>query len=84
MPTRYRQPKTLAMAALAALFLGSAPLHAEDEARAPERVTFPSADGRTSLIGYLYKPSAMPSRRVPAVVMMHGRAGAYSACERRL
>ena len=41
MPTRYRQPKTLAMAALAALFLGSAPLHAEDEARAPEREDFP-------------------------------------------
>lgn len=45
----------------------------------PERVTFPSADGKTELIGYVFKPSVMPAARVPAVVMMHGRAGAYSS-----
>jgi dienelactone hydrolase len=44
----------------------------------PERVTFPSADGKTSLVGYLFKPQGDPAR-VPAVVMMHGRAGAYSS-----
>src|SRR5437588_3902339 len=43
---------------------------------APERVTFPSADGRTNLVGYLYRPAQ--AGRVPAVVMMHGRAGPYS------
>ena len=53
-----------------------------DGARAadlPERVTFPSADGKTTLVGYLFKPDAAPRPRVPAVVMMHGRAGAYSS-----
>jgi dienelactone hydrolase len=67
-----------AIAVLIALFLGSAPLHAEDEGPVPERVTFTSADGRTSLVGYLYKPTTMSAPRVPAVVMMHGRAGPYS------
>ena len=44
----------------------------------PQRVTFPSADGHTMLVGYLYLPA---KQRVPApaVVMMHGRAGAYSS-----
>jgi dienelactone hydrolase len=45
----------------------------------PERVTFLSADGRTELVGYVFRPSTMPAPRVPAVVMMHGRAGAYSS-----
>ena len=45
----------------------------------PERATFPSADGRTTLVGYVFKPARMPAARVPAVVMMHGRAGAYSS-----
>jgi len=45
----------------------------------PERVTFRSGDGKTVLVGYLFKSSPMPARRAPAVVMMHGRAGAYSS-----
>lgn len=45
----------------------------------PERVTFPSADGKTTLVGYVFKPGALPAPPVPAVVMMHGRAGAYSS-----
>jgi carboxymethylenebutenolidase len=44
----------------------------------PERVVFPSADGRTMLIGYLFAPAHRSSGLAPAVVMMHGRAGAYS------
>src|SRR5271166_5673066 len=44
----------------------------------PERVQFPSADGKTILVGYVFKPSIQPAGRVPAVVMMHGRAGPYS------
>jgi len=44
----------------------------------PERVTFPSADGRTVLTGYLFVPAQRAAGRGPAVVMMHGRAGAYS------
>ena len=44
----------------------------------PERVVFPSADGKTDLVGYLFKGINGASRS-PAVVMMHGRAGAYSS-----
>jgi dienelactone hydrolase len=45
----------------------------------PERVTFASADGTTTLVGYLFKPARMPAGEAPAVVLMHGRAGAYSS-----
>src|SRR3954462_1853122 len=45
----------------------------------PERVTFPSGDGKTTLAGYVYAPARRTNARVPAVVMMHGRAGAYSS-----
>ncbi|WP_315838337.1 dienelactone hydrolase family protein [Bradyrhizobium prioriisuperbiae] len=45
----------------------------------PERVTFASADGRTTLVGYVFKPEGPHPARTPAVVMMHGRAGAYSS-----
>jgi dienelactone hydrolase len=44
----------------------------------PERVTFLSADRKTTLVGYVYAPEGSHPARVPAVVMMHGRAGAYS------
>jgi len=43
-----------------------------------ERVTFPSADRATMLVGYLFRPEGPHPARMPAVVMMHGRAGAYS------
>jgi carboxymethylenebutenolidase len=43
----------------------------------PERVTFPSADGKTTLVGYVFAPKARTGVG-PAVVMMHGRGGAYS------
>jgi len=45
----------------------------------PERVQFASADGKTMLTGYVFKPPISPATRVPAVVMMHGRAGPYSS-----
>jgi carboxymethylenebutenolidase len=45
----------------------------------PERVTFASADGRTTLVGYVFLPEVPHPARTPAVVMMHGRAGAYSS-----
>jgi carboxymethylenebutenolidase len=45
----------------------------------PERVQFGSLDGKTTLVGYVFKPAIQPAERVPAVVMMHGRAGAYSS-----
>jgi len=43
----------------------------------PETVHFPSADGKTNLIGYLYRPDGAGPH--PAVVLLHGRAGAYSS-----
>jgi dienelactone hydrolase len=65
-------------ATLMVSLLGTDAAQAQEEGPAPERVTFMSADGHTNLIGYLYRPTTMPDARVPAVVMMHGRAGAYS------
>ncbi len=44
-----------------------------------ERVSFLSADGSTMLVGYIFKPQGPHAARMPAVVMMHGRAGAYSS-----
>jgi len=63
--------------AAALLALAVREVHAESGGQAPERVTFASADGKTTLVGYLYKPDNTVGR-VPAVVMMHGRSGAYS------
>lgn len=64
--------------ALGGLALSTQPQPAYAEGP-PERAVFLSADGKTELIGYLFRPSPMPAPRVPAVVMMHGRAGAYSS-----
>ncbi len=45
-------------------------------AAVPETVKFASRDGKTELIGYLFKPAAAGPHA--AVVMLHGRAGPYS------
>jgi dienelactone hydrolase len=47
-------------------------------AQVPETVSFPSLDGHTKLVGYLFAP--VPRRPAPtaAVVLLHGRAGPYS------
>src|SRR5438067_12167707 len=42
-----------------------------------ETVRFPSADGKTSLVGYLFVPGGEPLH--PAIVLLHGRAGPYSS-----
>lgn len=44
---------------------------------AQQQVTFPSRDGRTTLVGYVFAPPG--TTRHPGVVLMHGRAGAYSS-----
>jgi carboxymethylenebutenolidase len=41
----------------------------------PETVHFPSADGKTELTGYLFRPAKLAHRG--AVVMAHGRSGPY-------
>src|SRR2546423_14602069 len=46
----------------------------------PETVEFASADGKSQLVGYVFKPTA--PGRYPAIVMLHGRAGVYSTLKR--
>ncbi|HEY3441210.1 MAG TPA: dienelactone hydrolase family protein [Paludibaculum sp.] len=63
------------MKTVLALTLAAAGALAAD--RAPKTVRFPSGDGKTQLIGYLYRPGGPGPH--PAVVLLHGRAGAYSS-----
>jgi carboxymethylenebutenolidase len=72
--TMSRTTALLAPIAALALMLTLASAHAQT----PQRVTFPSNDGKTTLTGYLFVPRGKAQRR-PAIVMMHGRAGAYSS-----
>jgi carboxymethylenebutenolidase len=53
-------------------------------AATPETVTFESLDAKTRLTGYLYLPRGDRGKNGshPAVVMLHGRAGAYSSLKR--
>ena len=56
------------------LFLAFAVMPAQAE---PATVYFRSADGRTDLAAYLFKPTTPGPH--PAIVLLHGRAGPYSA-----
>lgn len=67
--------KVVAPLVIAAAFL---PAPANAQHAVAERVTFASADRSTALTGYLFKPANPAASLAPAVVMMHGRAGAYS------
>lgn len=53
-------------------------------AQVPETVAFDSADGKVKLTGFLYLPDAKswPGQR-PAIVMLHGRSGVYSASAKK-
>lgn len=62
--------------ALATAALAACAAQAQD---APQRVVFPSADGNTMLVGYVFRPAGAATMPRPAVVMMHGRAGPYSS-----
>ncbi len=42
-----------------------------------ETVHFPSEDGKTKLVGYVFRPSG--GGRHAAIVLLHGRAGPYSS-----
>ena len=61
----------------ACLALAAPAFAAKSHAATAETVHFPSADGHTELVGYLFTPAG-PGRH-PAVVMLHGRAGPYSS-----
>jgi len=67
--------RLLVLVCLPAVLLGAAPPPIPPTA---ERVSFPSADNTTMLVAYLFRPQGPHTARMPAVVMMHGRAGAYS------
>jgi len=67
-----------AACAAAGLILLASPTARAFAADTPERVTFSSADRKTTLVGYVYTPEGAHAAHVPAVVMMHGRAGPYS------
>lgn len=43
----------------------------------PQTLYFRSADGRTDIVGYLFRPRTPPP--YPAIVMLHGRGGPYSS-----
>ena len=74
MRTLLRITSLIGLAASVAVACVGGPVAAGDI----ERVEFASADGKTTLTGYLFRPQLPDGVRVPAVVMMHGRAGAYS------
>lgn len=44
---------------------------------APDTVFFPSADGSTEIVAYRFKPQTRGPH--PAIVLLHGRGGPYSA-----
>jgi dienelactone hydrolase len=60
------------IAVLLFLLIAAMPAQAE-----PETVYFKSADGQADIAGYLFRPRAPGPR--PAIVLLHGRAGPYSA-----
>jgi len=59
------------------VFLTLAMLPAAAALAAPDTVFFPSADGATEIVAYLFKPQT-PGLH-PAIVMLHGRGGPYSS-----
>jgi len=71
----YRAIRVLAIIAWVFGMMLSYGAKAED---LPVRVEFPSADKQTMLVGYYFKPEGEHPNKAPAIVMMHGRAGAYS------
>ena len=71
MPSASRSPiyRTALAFALALVAIGAA--------ATPATVHFPSADGHTELVGYLFTPDGPGPH--PAIVLLHGRGGPYSA-----
>lgn len=70
------RPMTLSTIRLALAAVGLL-LSVTSSAATPQTVYFPSADGKTELVGYLYMPGTPGAH--PAVVMLHGRSGPYSS-----
>jgi carboxymethylenebutenolidase len=71
-------PRPIAARLLLALLSLLLALPAFAQSSEPRTVTFPSADGHTTLTGYLFPPAGRP-KIAPAVVLLHGRGGVYLA-----
>lgn len=77
--TQHRRSVLLGISASYLLVSAPAVLAARSASDSPETVSFPSLDGHTTLVGYLFKPKSNRSGKSPAVVLLHGRAGPYSS-----
>jgi dienelactone hydrolase len=75
-----RWPRSSGVYLAFALLVSLPALSAPAPARGAEAVHFLSGDGRTNLVGYLFRPKG-PGPHA-AVVMLHGRAGPYSSLAR--
>jgi dienelactone hydrolase len=67
----------LVAASIVAAACAAPSLAMAEGASAPETVYFGSADGKATLVAYLFRPGGGGTH--PAVVMLHGRAGPYSS-----
>lgn len=77
----WRLAACLVRAAIAVVFLAFVALSSGEavaQTSQPRTVSFPSADGKTTLVGYLFAPAGRP-KTAPAVVLLPGRSGAYSS-----
>jgi carboxymethylenebutenolidase len=78
MPSSSRLPAVAVLIGLATA--GVAPVAAAPPRpgeAVPRTEYFPSADGRTELVGYVFAPAGAGPH--PAIVLLHGRGGPYSA-----
>src|SRR5215470_15917000 len=76
-PLRYHAAAIVLVGAM--IVIGAfGPVRGQTQGTLPVMVQFPSADGSTTLTGFVYTPKDKRAERAPAVVMMHGRAGPYS------
>ena len=76
-PLRYHAAAIVLVGAM--IVIGAfRPVRGQAQGTLPATVQFPSADGTTTLTGFVYTPKDKRAERAPAVVMMHGRAGPYS------
>ena len=64
-------------ACAAALLLGFTVCSAAAATAVAQTTHFPSADGKTELVGYLFEPAGAGPH--PAIVLLHGRGGPYSS-----
>jgi dienelactone hydrolase len=75
-PLRYHAAAIVLVGAM--IVIGAfGPVRGQAQGTLPATVQFPSADGTTTLTGFVYTPKDKRAA-APAVVMMHGRAGPYS------